>query len=314
MLIQRLLISLIGLVSIAVLANILINTKAEAADYPLSEKHKPLVVTSIRPIQLIIEQLFGDYVDVHSVLAGGQSPHHFSLKASHIKLIASADLLVWVGPGLEAPMLSAVKKAKRTLALGSGSVESPDDSHNLHYQHHNHKHDGVPGTDCHIWLSVVQTEEVADRLAVALTDVIVTSGVEKSALDQKLADFKEQMQTLDHELNLIFLPVKDVPFVVYHHGYSRLVARYGLNQAAALKVNPEQQIGAKKLSSMKSELTGVECLFAEKSEVKSAERYQRLLGASVQEVDLLAVAKDYDSYSTYMKQVAGSMVSCLAQK
>src|SRR5690606_40425237 len=61
-----------------------------------------LVVTSIRPLTLIARELAGGDAEVRELLTAGEDPHHVALSSSRRRLLARADLVVWVGPGLEA--------------------------------------------------------------------------------------------------------------------------------------------------------------------------------------------------------------------
>ena len=65
---------------------------------PLSE---PFIVTSIKPLAIIAQSAVGDQARVEYLLPDNQSPHDFSLPVSALKKIASAELVVWIGPGFE---------------------------------------------------------------------------------------------------------------------------------------------------------------------------------------------------------------------
>ena len=65
---------------------------------PLSE---PFIVTSIKPLAIIAQSAVGDQGRVEYLLPDNQSPHDFSLPVSALKKIASAELVVWIGPGFE---------------------------------------------------------------------------------------------------------------------------------------------------------------------------------------------------------------------
>ncbi len=75
------------------------------------------VVTSIKPIHSLAAYVM-DGVGKPSVIVDGyNSPHGFSLKPSHAKMIENADLIIWVGEDLEAflekPLNSIAKKATK---------------------------------------------------------------------------------------------------------------------------------------------------------------------------------------------------------
>ena len=62
---------------------------------------KPLVVTTIRPLTMLVEAIAGDTVEIRQLLPDSEVPHHYSLRISERALISQADLVLWVGPELE---------------------------------------------------------------------------------------------------------------------------------------------------------------------------------------------------------------------
>ncbi|NJE61079.1 zinc ABC transporter substrate-binding protein [Thermococcus sp. 21S7] len=58
---------------------------------------KPLVVTSINPLAAIIQDAFGDSVDVVYLIPPGADPHEYQLTASQIELLGKADVIVTTG-------------------------------------------------------------------------------------------------------------------------------------------------------------------------------------------------------------------------
>ena len=75
------------------------------------------VVTSIKPIHSLAAYVMDGVGKPNVIVDGYNSPHGFSLKPSHAKMIENADLIIWVGEDLEAflekPLESIAKKAKK---------------------------------------------------------------------------------------------------------------------------------------------------------------------------------------------------------
>ena len=75
------------------------------------------VVTSIKPIHSLAAYVMDGVGKPNVIVDGYNSPHGFSLKPSHAKMIENADLIIWVGEDLEAflekPLDSIAKKAKK---------------------------------------------------------------------------------------------------------------------------------------------------------------------------------------------------------
>ena len=74
------------------------------------------VVTSIKPIHSLVSYIMDGVGKPDVIVDGYNSPHNFSLKPSHAKMLENADLVIWVGEDLEAflekPLKQLLKKLK----------------------------------------------------------------------------------------------------------------------------------------------------------------------------------------------------------
>ena len=114
------------------------------------------VVASIKPIHSLVSYVM-DGVDKPDVIVDGyNSPHGFSLKPSHAKMIENADLIIWVGEDLEAflekPLDTIAKKAvnievmdlkgiKKLKFREKNIFEGHDDHGHDEHKEHGHKED-----------------------------------------------------------------------------------------------------------------------------------------------------------------------------
>ena len=75
------------------------------------------VVTSIKPLHSLASYLMDGVGKPDLIVDGFNSPHGFSMKPSHAKMLQNADLIFWVGEGLEnfleKPLSSIAKKAEK---------------------------------------------------------------------------------------------------------------------------------------------------------------------------------------------------------
>jgi len=75
------------------------------------------VVTSIKPLHSLASYLMDGVGKPDLIVDGYASPHGFSMKPSHAKMLQNADLIFWVGEGmenfLEKPLNSIAKKAEK---------------------------------------------------------------------------------------------------------------------------------------------------------------------------------------------------------
>ena len=74
------------------------------------------VVTTIQPLHSLISNVMGNKGKLDLILEGTASPHSFTLKPSHAKMLENANVIFWIDKDLESflekPLKSIPKKAK----------------------------------------------------------------------------------------------------------------------------------------------------------------------------------------------------------
>jgi zinc transport system substrate-binding protein len=233
------------------------------------------VVVSIKPVHAIVAGVLDGVATPELLLTGGESPHSYALRPSQAKLLAGADLFFWVGPELE----SFLVKPLQTLA-GKGRVATLLEAEGLLYRHarsggvwasddhghdHGHRHQDKKKQalkDPHLWLDPQNAKAIA-RLALAELRPFFPEQQEKMAAN--VAALEERIDALDHELAELLAPVRQQPFIVFHDAYQYLEARYQLNAAGSITLNPEQAPGARQIRKVRKiiEERQVVCVFAE---------------------------------------------------
>src|SRR6187551_3528168 len=68
----------------------------------------PQVATSIKPLQLIAAAITEGVSEPQLILGNNQDPHHASLRPSDRKVLAEAEVILWVGPILELPLVETI--------------------------------------------------------------------------------------------------------------------------------------------------------------------------------------------------------------
>lgn len=85
------------------------------------------VLTSIRPLGFIASAIADGVTTTEVLLPDGASPHDYALKPSDIKRLREADLVVWVGPEMEAFLTKPVQQLennKNLMLTGLPAVHS----------------------------------------------------------------------------------------------------------------------------------------------------------------------------------------------
>ena len=74
------------------------------------------VVTTIKPLHSLISNVMQGVGKPSLIIEGTTSPHSFTLKPSHAKLLQNADVIFWIGEDMETfmekPLESIVKDAE----------------------------------------------------------------------------------------------------------------------------------------------------------------------------------------------------------
>lgn len=279
---------------------------------PISAAKAVQVEVSIRPLALIIEPLLleGDSVEV--LVRSGASPHDYALKASDLKRINSADLLVWTGPELERFLVKPLrqKPAHKLLTLSKmPSMHWPHlDTEELEFDHkddHAHEHGD---RDPHFWLDPHNAKYIAKKVSERL---VLINPKHKEEYSLRLSSFLAQVEQLQSVLSAALKPYSHVGFAVFHRGYDHFVGRYQLNQLAYITLSPEQKPGARHLYELRKNLAGsAACVFIERgSNMRAAENLATDLGIDTAMLDPLGV--DSRSYNDMMLQMAATFTSCL---
>ncbi len=265
------------------------------------------VLASIKPLGLIAEAVAGDSAQVRVLLPASASPHDYPLRASDMRLLEAADLVVWVGPELESflqrPLRGVPGQRQLTLQTLSGLVW-PEGSHG--HRHGDHHHERDP----HLWLNPHNAVVVAASLASSMADLDPDNAEVYRANSRH---FAEEMEALDTQLRQAMSPLADRGFAVYHDAYGHFVSRYGLLQLGHVTVTPERRPGARHLHRLRGQLRdNAVCLFAEPHyDMRMVEDLARELRLRVGTLNPLG-DQEVTSYRQLMENLAADFSACLA--
>lgn len=291
----------------------------------------PNVVVSITPLHSITSSIMEGMGQPQLLIQSNQSPHGFSLKPSQRLALQRAELVIWVGEGLESSIAKAVSlHSEKVFGLDQyedhltmlmvRDLDGDDDDHasenhdvNGHdddKHHHDHS-----GEDPHFWLNPLNAAGFAEALAERLSQL---DSDNTAQYQQNLERFIQQITELDEELANALKPVKQSPFLVMHDGYQYLDTHYQLNFAGALTLNPEIMPGVRRISDLshRIEELGVVCIFAEPQISQGVIRQIAAReGIAVGVLDPLGVELKPGSalYTQMMRNNATEIVTCLGR-
>lgn len=240
---------------------------------PARSAEVPRVVATIAPLHSLVAGVMEGVGEPHLLVPGGASPHTYALRPSDARALAQANLLVWVGPGLEgflAKPLAAQRPARLvTLSDLPDIVRLPArkggawEGHGTDADDHDHGH-GAHGHDIdfHLWLDPANARVLTAAVAQALSDLDPERAEHYRANRERvLAD----LGTREERVRQMLAPVGNRPFVVFHDAYHYFEQRFGLRPAGSVTVDPERRPGAKRVAAIRAKLRdlGVRCVFSE---------------------------------------------------
>ncbi len=251
-------------------------TSATSMAAPIASAQTPLVVTDIPPVHALTALVMGDLGTPTLLLTKGANEHDFQLRPSQAAEVASADLIVWIGPELTpwldraatslapgTPQL-ALLDAEPTLRLAYTDTapegEAPTDK-TATEDDHDHDHDHA-GTNPHAWLdpdnALIWLPLIAAELARLdpANAAIYTANATSAATG---------ITALDARLQAQLAPVKAKPFVAYHDAYGYFTAHFGLTMAGSVAIGDASNPGAARITALAHTIRdgGAVCLFPE---------------------------------------------------
>jgi zinc transport system substrate-binding protein len=286
----------------------------------------PSVVASIKPIHSLVAGVMQGVGDPILLVDGSGSPHGYSLRPSEAGALEDADLVFWVGEGMETFLgkpLSVLSSDAQVVELGSldgltllplregGTWASEEHEHDA--EHESHEHEGHGSVDMHVWLDPgnarIMTDAIADALGRADPGHAAAYARNAEALSADLA-------RLDKRLAHTLAPVADRPYVVFHDAYHYLEHRYGLNGIGSITVSPERPPGAQRLQEIRDDLARREaaCVFAEPQfEPALVQTVVEGTGARTGVLDPLGASLDEgpQQYFQLLGGLADALVGCL---
>ena len=309
------------------------------------------VVTSIKPIHSLTSYVMDGVGKPDIIVDGYNSPHNFSLKPSHAKMIEKANLIIWVGEDLETflekPLKTISKDAVNVEIMGLKGIkklkfreknifEGHDDHEHGHKEHKEHGHDehkehghkekkhddhGHEGHahgehDPHVWLDPINAKAIVHEIEEAL---VKADPKHASTYEANAHEMMEKLDKLTAELQEELEPFHKKGFIVFHDAYQYFEQRFDLAAIGSITVSPEVMPGAERVSELREKILELNatCVFSEPQfEPKLVETLVEGTGARTGVLDPLGatLAKGPDLYFQLLRNMASSLKKCLSGK
>ena len=260
------------------------------------------VVTSIKPLHSLASYLMDGVGKPDLIVDGYASPHGFSMKPSHAKMLQDADLIFWVGEDLEnfleKPLNSIAKKAEKielmdikglnVLSFRERNIFDEHDDHDDHEGHAKKKKDDHDDQDDHDGHAKKKKDDHDDHddheghghgeydphiwLDPINAKVILKEMTEHLIEnDSKNAStYKSNLDKALKDIDKLTMDVmtelnQSVASIVFHDAYQYFEERFNVNILGAFTVNTDVMPGAEQLAKIREiiEHDKVSCVFSE---------------------------------------------------
>lgn len=213
----------------------------EAATSPSVQKPKTKVVATILPIYLFTKAVAGEAADVSILIPPGTEVHEYQSKPDTVKAIATANVLVKNGLGLESFLDNTVKNAQNpqlTQIDASKNIKVLNEiSPVVETAAKDHSHEHSQGNP-HVWLDPV----LAKQQVVNIRDgLIAADPANKATYQTNAAAYIKELDNLNNEFQQTLKKTPNCTFITFHDAFPYLAQRYNLKQVAVVEI-PEDQL------------------------------------------------------------------------
>ena len=198
---------------------------------PASNQPFTAVVT-IPPLKGLVEPLLPSGGRVELLIPAGVSEHNYELPPSKLAALEGADLVVYVGLGLEPQVEKFLRDHPRSgrsevcfaTVVGISSPEHADEKHDAHEAEEEHEH----AVDPHLWLDPVMARRLVEHVGEVLR-VPDKAAAELARIDDIDRQYREALSGG---------PKKTI--VVGHAAYGWMAKRYGLEVVPIAGLNASE--------------------------------------------------------------------------
>lgn len=227
----------------------------------------PRVVVSIAPLQFLAAGIMKGIEKPEKrpqrLLEPGQSPHTHHFRPSHAQQLKEADLIIYVGEGLE----NFLEKPIRSLASPHSKILKLMEQETLEFlptrekdsASHQECHHGP--LDPHIWLSPENGEKIIDLITVSLKEI---DPFHEELYDQNAEALKTDIKKISNQIKKDLIPFSERGYIVFHDGYQYWENFFELKNGKRIVNHPEDSLSPHTLRELKKIFKEKEiCFFSE---------------------------------------------------
>ncbi len=261
------------------------------------------VVATFKPVHGIVAAIMQGVAAPTLLIDTGASPHTYALTPSKRALLEDADLIVGIGPNMEAGIWEAIEEiaAPHLALMENGEAHQAD-------KPQTHAHEGDP----HVWFDAHLVAEMAEHIAESLSEIDPGNA---SIYASNLEGFATQVEELEDEIAQQLNGLQGVA-VNYHDAFGHFARRWNIGYDFIVP-EPDMASSAGKVAEIRELAAAgdVKCLmtepqFAPDLLVQLAGDYN----LPVIEIDPegALVPEGPDAWFVLMRETAAAFAACLA--
>lgn len=295
-----------------------------------AQQHQsPKVVVSIKPIHSLTAVIMAGVASPQLLIKGAGTPHGYSMRPSEARMLADADLVIWVGEDLETFLVRPLANLgghahqlelahhleSKMLPIREGGTWEGHDAHGHDkHGHDKHGHD-QEDLDYHLWTSPILAKDIVTLIAEQLMTVDPAHAATYAA---NVASLITKLDQLYHEVKNQLRPVTKVPYIVFHDAYQYFERDFGLNAVGSVTIDTERSPGVRRVQDVRDKITELNA-----RAVFSEPQFQSRIVATVLEgtgaidgvLDPLGaeLAEGPDAYFQLIREMGSSILATLKE-
>ena len=239
------------------------------------------VITTIKPIESLVNAVIGDTGKTVSLIPPEISPHEFRLKPSDVRILQNSNIVFYISSHLETGIVKMFKNLPKNIktinlmeetGIDHLSIRDNEawelhdhDDHDKHdakdEKHDDHdKHDAKD--DIHIWLDPDNAIKIVRKINKELSLFFPKNAM---IYNDNSSKFINEIESLKIELKKELLPIKDKPFIVFHDAYQYFERAFELNAIGSIALENDVASSPKQISFIKDKIlkSQATCVFQE---------------------------------------------------
>lgn len=196
-------------------------------------ENKPMVTVTTSFLKDMVKQLAGDHVMVESLIPAGEDPHLYIAKASDLKKLQDAKLVLYHGLHFEGKMVEALEKSGTAVSkdFPKDELETLDE-------------DGEVVTDPHFWFNIKLYKRAVSTASEQLVKLLPNVSEQ---IKQNTTKYLKQLDELDAWIKkeLAQIPAESRYLITPHDAFNYFSKAYHVNVHAPQGVSTDSEVDNK---------------------------------------------------------------------